>query len=231
MSAGKIIVVSGAKGGVGKSVVSLGVVDALLSRGDSITLIESDDNNPDVAKTLGGEDRVSIEVASIDDESGFVRAANAIECAANSSTVVINTPARCLTSLLAHWSILADVAAATAREIVVLFPINRQRDSVELLRQQIDGAQGSPVVAIVNSYFGPPEKFSLFNSSRTKNDCAAVVVWPELNDAIADRLTNERKRLDVAAAADGGFTIAERSALRRYREGVAAALVQAGVIR
>lgn len=230
MSNGKIIVVSGGKGGVGKTTVALGVADALLARaGATIMLIETDSSNPDVAKTLGGEDRVSIEVASIDDESGFIRAANAIEHTAPSSTVVVNTPARGLASLLTNWGILDEVASATGREIVVLFPLNRQRDSVELLREQINGAHGAPVVAVVNAYFGQPDKFALFNGSRTKNDCAAVAIWPELNDVIADRMTNERKRLDVAAAADGGFTVAERSAIRRYREAVASALTEAGV--
>jgi hypothetical protein len=230
MSNGKVIIVSGGKGGVGKSVVALGTADALLARGVSITLIETDDSNPDTAKTLNGADRVSIEVASIDDESGYIRAANAIERAAPSSTVVVNTPARGLASLLTNWFIIDEVAGATGREIVVLFPINRQRDSVELLREQIAGARGAPVVAILNTYFGAPEKFSLFSGSRTRNDCASVAIWPELTDVIADRMTNERKRLDLAASADGGFTIAERSTIRRYREAVATALIEAGVI-
>ncbi len=219
MNTNKIVIISGGKGGVGKSTVSLGVIDALLTRGERVTLVESDSTNPDAAKVLNGAPNAEICTAAMDDESGFIEAANVIENV--DGYIVINTAARGLAPLIDYWSIIRDVADATSREIIVLFPINRQRDSLELLRRQIDGSQGAPVYAVVNTFFGSPEKFALFNGSKVKSDCSAVIVWPELNDRIADRLTNERIRLADAAA---HFTIAERSAIRRYRSDVGAAL-------
>lgn len=219
----KIIVISGAKGGVGKSMVTIGVVDYLLARGERVTVVEADSTNPDVAKMFNGAPNVSICTAAMDDESGFIEAANAIENA--EGYIVVNTAARGLAPLIEHWNIVRDVADSMSREIVIFFPINRQRDSLELLRRQIDGVQGVPVYAVLNTFFGQQEKFALFHGSKVKAVCSGAIVWPELNDRVADRLANERIRLDDA---DGHFTVAERSAIRRYRSEVNVAL--SGVI-
>ena len=47
-----IYLIGGSKGGVGKSLVSLTTVDYLLEKGESVLLIESDINSPDVWKAL-----------------------------------------------------------------------------------------------------------------------------------------------------------------------------------
>lgn len=215
----KIIIISGGKGGVGKSTISLGVIDLLLARGEHVTIIEGDNSNPDVAKVVNGQPNTQVYAADMDSDDGYILMANAIEGARG--YVIINTPARGLTPLIEHWAIIDDVAKATKRETVILFPVNRQRDSLELLRRQIDGSQGAPVFAVLNTYFGSPEKFTLFNGSRVKTDCSGVLNWPEMNDRISDRLTNDRIRLSDA---DAHFTIAERSVIRRYRADVNAAL-------
>ena len=47
-----IIAIANQKGGVGKSTVVFSVVDFLLSKGEQVVLIESDDSNPDTYKIL-----------------------------------------------------------------------------------------------------------------------------------------------------------------------------------
>jgi Mrp family chromosome partitioning ATPase len=42
--------VGGSKGGVGKSIVAMAVLDSLLERGEPVLLVECDTSNPDVAK-------------------------------------------------------------------------------------------------------------------------------------------------------------------------------------
>jgi len=48
----KVIIVGGGKGGVGKSTVTLAIVDTLLAADQPVLLVESDDSNPDVFKAL-----------------------------------------------------------------------------------------------------------------------------------------------------------------------------------
>jgi len=49
----------------------------------------------------------------------------------------------------------------------------------------------------------------------------ATLTFPELNDLVADKLIDSRLALSNA---DGILSIAERSALRRYREAASGAL-------
>ena len=50
-----IYLVGGSKGGVGKSMVTMSLIDYLQGNGESVVLIETDTSNPDVWKTYGEE--------------------------------------------------------------------------------------------------------------------------------------------------------------------------------
>ena len=81
-----------------------------------------------------------------------------------------------------------------------------------------DGAVGFAATYVLkNTYFGAPEKFALFDNSAQKKRVTGVVVWPELNDLLADKLNSNRLALNSAI---DGLTISERSVLQRYRNGV-----------
>ena len=50
-----IYIVGGSKGGVGKSIVALALVDHLKRRNANIVLVETDTSNPDVMKAVHDE--------------------------------------------------------------------------------------------------------------------------------------------------------------------------------
>jgi hypothetical protein len=66
-----------------------------------------------------------------------------------------------------HGGIFHDVCKELKRQVIMLWPINRQRDSIELLKNVIDSNERyESIYAITNTYFGEPEKFQryyLFN--------------------------------------------------------------------
>ena len=102
------------------------------------------------------------------------------------------------------------------RELVMLWPMNRQRDSIELLKSFLDGSIGySATYALLNTYFGVAEKFSRFQTSKQKDRVNGTLIFPELNDLVSDKLIDNRLALSNAESV---LSIAERSALRRYRE-------------
>jgi len=215
----KIILVGGGKGGVGKSTVVFAVVDCLLSHGQQVVLVESDDSNPDTYKSLGK--LVTAELCNLDREEGFIKLGSIIE-AHPDACIVVNTAARATASMVEHGGILADVARELGRELVMLWPINRQRDSIELLKSFLDGATGySATYALLNTYFGAAEKFSRFQASKQKERVTGAFAFPELSDLVADKLIDNRLALGNA---DAVLSIAERSALRRYREAAGSAL-------
>lgn len=211
----KVIIVGGGKGGVGKSTTTLAIVDALLTNGKQVVVVESDDSNPDVYASLNG--LVTCEDANLDNEAGYIKLGNIIQ-ANEQAYVVVNTAARATRALVDFGGIIADVCKEQNRELVMVFAMNRQRDSVILLKTFLDGATGyAATYALKNTYFGSPEKFSRFDSSAQKKRVTGVLELPELNDLLADKLNDNSLALSNATE---GLTIAERSVLTRYRNAV-----------
>jgi hypothetical protein len=212
----KVIIIGGGKGGVGKSMVTMGIIDVLLTNGEQVVLVESDDSNPDTHKALNK--LVTSEICNLDKEDGFIKLGNIIE-ANPAAYVVVNSAARATENIIEHGGIVADVVKEQKRELVMLWPINRQRDSIELLKGFLDGTNGSydATYVIKNIYFGSTEKFSLFDASAQKNRVTGTLDYPELNDLLADKIID--KRLAFSSAIEG-LSIAERSVLTRFRNSV-----------
>ncbi len=234
MTMNKIIVIGGGKGGVGKSMVTMAMIDALLTDNESIVVVESDDSNPDIYKAVNGT--VPCEVCNLDDQSGYISLGGLIEKNEH-SCLVVNTAARATNGLVKHSGILADVVEELGRELVMIWPINRQRDSLELLKVFLDKAVGySKTYTVINTYFGPAEKFLRYFAPLTEDEqkdttrkpklrerVAGTLIFPELNDLVSDKLIDERLAIWTADKS-GKLTISERSALRQFREAAKKAL-------
>lgn len=216
----KIVFIGGGKGGVGKSLVTMATVDVLLTLGETVVLVESDDSNPDVYKALNG--LVQSVVLNLDDEDGYLSLCSVIE-SNHSAYVVINTAARATSAIVKHGGIVADTAKQLNRELVMLWTMNRQRDSVELLREFLDGMgeEFTATHAVLNTYWGGAEKFMRYNNSKQKDRVTSTLTFPELNDMVSDKLNDNRLALSNAEA---GMTIAERSVLSRFRKATGEAL-------
>ena len=208
----KLIMVGGGKGGVGKSTVTMALLDALRQEGHEPLCVETDDSNPDIFKAVNGT--VRCEFCTLDTESGYVRLGDLMESNTD-SPIVVNTPARATPGILEHGRIPCDVAKQTGRRMVMVWPLNRQRDGLELLKQFVDAGQPyAAVYALLNTYFGTVDKFARYQVSKLKERVTGTVIFPELNDLVADRLIDQRLPL---WAEDGQFTLAQRSVLARYR--------------
>ena len=216
----KVIFIGGGKGGVGKSLVTMATVDVLLTRGESVLLVESDDSNPDVYKALNG--LVQSVVLNLDNEDGYLSLCSVIESNPK-AYVVINTAARATKPIIKHGGIVSDTVKELKREMVMLWAMNRQRDSIELLRDFLDGMgdEFTATHAVLNTYWGAPEKFMRYNNSKQKSRVTSTVTFPELNDMVSDKLNDNRLALSNAEA---GMTIGERSVLSRFRKAANEAL-------
>src|ERR1700691_6261206 len=130
-----IVFVSGSKGGVGKSLTAMAVLDYLTTEHRYVRLLEADTTNPDVWKSY--RRTVEGEVADLDDVDGWINLVNT--CDANPfKAIVINTPARNNDFVLRHGGILLDSLKELARPPITLWVVNRQRHSVELLKTSLD---------------------------------------------------------------------------------------------
>jgi hypothetical protein len=190
-----VFYVGGSKGGVGKSIISMVLVQFLIdkySETKTIHLIETDDNNPDVGRIYTGKIPVTALVLD-ESETGWITLFEL--CEKNSDTLfVVNSAARSnygvalnggdFSCSLGHQSIAYD--------LVTFWPINRQIDCVNLLTNYLKAVRNGPVYVIRNNYWGLPKDFLVFDSviNRSKgrdsslSRISGVLDFPALNDLI-----------------------------------------------
>ncbi|HDR9482584.1 TPA: protein mobD [Burkholderia aenigmatica] len=170
-----IYMVGGSKGGVGKSFVTLALVDYFRRTDFNVVLVETDTSNPDVMNAVHAE----IECAScnLDDVSGWIDFVDFCDTHRD-AVVVVNTAARSQAGVEQYGGTLASALDELARRLVVLWVINRQRDSLELLLKFGATFQNAITHVLCNGYFGSPEKFTLYRDSQLRN---AVEAQPPIS--------------------------------------------------
>ena len=211
----RIYLIGGSKGGVGKSLVTMALVDYLGQLEEKVLLIESDTGNPDVWKAY--KDSVKTELVNLDEADGWINLVNLCESNPD-SIVVINSAARNNTGVSAYGETLNSTLGELGRELVTLWIINRQRDSLELLKEYLDAIPNSAVHVVRNGYFGEEKKFELYNGSKLRASVeergGQSLTFPDLADRGSDDLYS--KRLTIAAAAKD-LPLGNRAELQRWR--------------
>lgn len=222
-----IVFVTGSKGGVGKSITTMAVLDYLTTEHRYVRLHEADTTNPDVWKSYGRS--VESEVVGLDTVDGWIQLVNTCD-ASNFKTVVVNTPARNNDAARLHGRILLDSLKELARPFVTLWVINRQRDSLDLLKSYLDAMPGGTVHVVRNGYFGDERKFELWETSAIKEAIQAQggrdLFLPDLADRVTDELYSRRITLSEASAQ---LKLGDRAELQRWRSTVREMFIQAGV--
>lgn len=220
-----IYLVGGSKGGVGKSMITTALIDHLGERGESVLLVESDTSNPDCWKAH--KDTTTCALIDLDKGDGWIELVNACESKPD-HVVVINTAARNNAGVARYGELLNSTLAELKRELITLWVINRQRDSVELLKSYSEAITSGIVHVIRNGYFGGEEKFELYNTSKTrvaiKERGGKSLTFPDLADRVADDLYS--RRLTISAASKQ-LPLGNRAELARWRAEVGKVLNEA----
>jgi hypothetical protein len=210
-----IYIVSGSKGGVGKSIASMALIDYLQQQGETILLVEADTANPDAFKSYRSE--IENERINLDEVDGWIDLVNLCDQKPE-SVVVINTPARNNAGMKAYGETLTSTLPQLKRKLVTLWIINRQRDSLELLREYLDVVKGSEIHVLRNLHFGEERKFELFNGSKIREAVekqgGKALNFPDVADRVADELHSNRLSI---AKADAELPLGSRAELHRWR--------------
>jgi hypothetical protein len=197
----------------------MALVDYLLTRGVSTMLIESDTSNPDVYKAY--REGLPCELVDLDQVDGWIHLVNACD-AHRDKVVVVNTPARSNTGVMKFGSTLGSSLPELDRSLISLWAINRQRDSLELLKDFMDVMTGCRVHVLRNMYFGDESKFELYAASKTlrpRVEGTGGKAWnfPDLADRVTDDLYKERMTIAMAGER---LPLGNRAELRRWRMAV-----------
>jgi hypothetical protein len=211
-----IFLVGGGKGGVGKSLMSIALLDFLHTTGQRPSLVETDTSVPDVFKTYG--EAVGGELINLDEREGWIDLVNLVESNPE-STVVINTGARNQTGISNFGRTLGKALPELGRKLVVLWMIDRKRESLELLSDFRETIPEAEVHVVRNMYLGAEKKFELYNTSKMR---AAIeshggksLNLPELADRVTDAMNKGRLTIERAL---GELSLGDRMELERWRD-------------
>jgi hypothetical protein len=217
-SARRIWWIGGSKGGVGKSMMTLATLDYLLEGGRGVTLVECDTSNPDVGKAYDGVVQ-AVHPIDLDIKDGWLRLVNV--CGDDRQNhVVINTAARSNGAVREYGELLGE-AMEELGGMVVLWVINRQRDSLELLKEFLDLVPHAELHVVRNRYFGKDAQFDLYEGSHVRTLVEGrggkTATLPDLADRVVNELYSQR--LPISAAARS-MPIGNRAELQRWRREV-----------
>jgi hypothetical protein len=220
-----IFLVGGGKGGVGKSLFSMTVVDYLDGTGGGPFLVETDTSVPDVYKTY--KDEVGGEMVNLDEREGWIDLVNLVESKPE-STIVINTGARNQTGISNFGKTLGKALPQLKRKLVAFWLIDRKRESLELLADFTEALPEAEIHVVRNMYLGTEKKFELYNASMMKatieKSSGRSLNFPELADRVTDAMNKSRLTIAKASAE---LSLGDRMELERWREECKAMLTDA----
>jgi cellulose biosynthesis protein BcsQ len=210
-----IYFIGGSKGGVGKSLVTMATIDYLQEQKEKILLVESDTSNPDVWKAY--KDNIDAKLINLDESDGWIELVNTCDNSQN-TVIVINCAARNIDGVKSYGNTLGTILGELKRKLVTLWVINRQRDSLELLREYIDTMPNTTIHVLRNEYFGEEKKFEIYNESNLRktieNRGGKSLTFPDLADRVSDDLYNKRMSITVALRE---MPMGNRAELMRWR--------------
>jgi len=211
----RIYLIGGGKGGVGKSLLSMAMIDLLTQRGKQCLVIESDTSNPDVYRNY--HECTHVELLDLDQVDGWIELVNLCEKHSD-KTVVINTGARNSVGVGSFGALLQNSLRELNRELVTLWVINTQRDSLELLRDYREAMPQGVVHVVRNLHHGRESDFSLYELSNTRQlvECMGGISlsMPRLAHRVATSIYNDRLPIEQAMKV---LPLGNRVELSRWR--------------
>ncbi len=212
-----IFYVGGSKGGVGKSIVAGALMDYLVGSGQPVLLVEADTANPDVGWAYETAPGVTYRPINLDHQTGWSDLIDDVE-QHKDKVVVINTPARNNMGVAISGVTLTDSLAELERSLEVLWVINRQRDSLELLEEFMRNMPGGHIHVVRNLFHGREEEFTLYNDSKLRTLIEEAggksLNFATLGSRVADSLNTKRIPISVAAKE---LSLGNRAELQRWR--------------
>ena len=173
-----LTVCGGNKGGTGKSLLATTVSSLLMRRGETITVIEADATNPDLARRFSSF--APILLADTSDRDGWIALLDALETV-ETQHIVMSLPAG-MNGVDSIASLLQRTLTSLNIELNYIFALSRQRDSVELAGKSLTTGLASFAqrgLAIKNGFFGRAEQFDRWDQSSQRQSWLAKANFSE----------------------------------------------------
>jgi hypothetical protein len=213
----------GEKGGVGKSLVSLGLAESYLVQGKTPIICEADRSNGDVGRAFDRKVDV-IRPYFTEDTDQIDKADAVLDAVLESQTdAIINSPAqahRAIVQWLGQGS--ADLALEEGLQLCFWFVTSGEYDSVALFLESLREFAGVPHVLVRNRHFTDRLTYDYSNSDANPALKEAVstfqvpvIDFPRFAPGDLDFIKAHSLTFGEAVSRNGGLTIAARSRVKR----------------
>jgi hypothetical protein len=197
-----IFLVGGGKGGVGKSMLSMALLDYLRAEENAPLLIETDTSAPDVWKAYKGD--VESQCIDLEQRDGWLELLDLLDRHADRA-IVVNTKAANQVGLRKFGGMLVEALRQQKRKLITLWVIDRKRDGLELLGGFLDtlGRDERVDVHVVrNLYWGDETKFDMYNGSEMRKEIerrgGRTLNFPDVADRVAEAINRDRMPIHKA---------------------------------
>jgi hypothetical protein len=194
-----ILANGGSKGGTGKSLFIMILIHFLNLLGKKLLLVETDTSNPDVWGSY--ESEIPTELVNMDTVNGWARLLDI--CHTNPDRIVlINTAARNNVGVNTYGNRLNHALGELGRELTTFWLINRNRASLELLKEYMAAIPNSKIHVVRNLYFGEEQAFELYNDSELRKQIESrggkSLNFPEVGDRVTDEIYTSQLSISKA---------------------------------
>ena len=217
----RMILVTGDKGGVGKSSFARGLLDVYQHLGINCRAYDSDRRN---AQLYRHYQRSPSGVAEIDITTKGEADALLNDLEAHPANVVlVDMPAGAgewFEDLEADLNLIESVAELCYR-LTLVSVVSRVKDSINALRLLMDYCDHTvDYVVVKNLYFGEASKFARFDASKTREHLLKLsgieIIMPDLFDDSYDAVDQHDLPFRSASAADSPLSRAHRSRINQW---------------
>lgn len=193
----KIYFVGGDKGGVGKSLCASVLINHMIDNDRKCILVDTDTSNPDVQRQYS--DEVESYLTRLSEKEGWIDIANLCEKNIELETsIIINSKAAIAEEIKKNSHLINQIIQQPNIEFHLLWVINRQKDSLLLLKNFLGNIEVTTSTVVKNLYWGTEEKFQLFDESKIKESVTHTITLPDLADRVADEIYTNRISLTKA---------------------------------
>lgn len=218
-----IVIITGDKGGVGKSLVAITLLEYFIGSNTPVAIVDTDMTNPDVHTLY--ENRLKSAHINLEekDGGGWMKLVEFAE--STHETIVVNMKAGSKTSIEENQKFIADAFKMLQRPIVMFFVLGLQKQCSILFYDALNLFPTlHAAIAVKNLKNGDIDEF--FNWDEAKQDetfqDVKEIIFPKVHARISLKITDDD--MMISELLEGSkLRISERAALQSWLDSVFAA--------
>lgn len=226
----------GDKGGCGKSVLSMLIVERLLSDGKTVHLVESDPSQPDLAKRYADDSGVELGFLSLNragDSENAISRFNAWLETQGGDHVVVNLPAGASETLDELGDLLADTCDALEYRMIVTYSLEKNILAADMLAHSMKDGLMSFIApesrfVVYPAFKGEPQDFAWMTHPAREQYEAGEIAIPAMRSTAAWKVLESTpgRLADLVdkTKRPAGWMITDQSSVFRFYKAAMAAI-------